>query len=233
MATVEEATKALNEYVNKRKDQVITAEENEKAFVQARLAKEGEVIESINKNGVTEGVRTIQPNEKIYVLTRCNENGEAILNKDGKSNVWTNSAEKFAKNYSLDEKTGIAVAIPEQRHFLVADYDMQVPCSWSDNGLQNVSKGDYIRIDEGNQYAIGRQEFEETHVITDRGTAHRKFEEEMAIKKKESFKNLDKQEKSFSFEPFKFKRGRTPSLSVKEVPDKSLKHNKGFANGME
>ena len=163
--TMEQAKLALQKYIEEHKNNVITAKKSNNVYVYVRLANEGETIKSINKNGITEGFRTILPNEQVYVLTRCDKDGVPILNKEGNPNVWTSNIEKFFKNYNFDKEIGLAVPISMNRHFLKAEHDMVIPCKWSDTGFQKVSKGDYIRIDDSSQNAIGKHEFEETYII--------------------------------------------------------------------
>ena len=160
------AGETVEQYINFHRDRAIVAEKKNDAYVSFRRAVPGEEIVSIDKNGVVEG--TVKGREDLMVVTRCDKDGNPILNKDGKPNTWTIEEDIFKRTFSADEKTGIALPKQEKRIFLQVDRDIDIPVSWADNGIQHVPAGGYLNItNEKDVYGIGQEEFKETYNVVE------------------------------------------------------------------
>lgn len=142
--------------------------QNQKIFFAIRPAKEGELIETYVQNGILETSRVAKQGE--YVIARCDENGDLILNSDGKPNEWI--PDNADKTYNLDggKDLGNGMSLvtkqPARRLFVQIPETMTIEAPWG--GTMTLESGSVLRFDmgTGEVYGIATQEFIDTHDVS-------------------------------------------------------------------
>jgi len=124
------------------------------AKVGVTVAEEGQVIDTILVNGVEETSYTCKGGEFI------------IQNPDGEK--YHNTPEAFAERYMYNEGDDFAIAKANVRKLVdvpASELPITFPAPWG--GEMTLEDG-YLNYDDMNGiYCIGREEFNNTHKITD------------------------------------------------------------------
>lgn len=124
------------------------------------------------ENGDLESTESV--GEGQVVATRCDEDGNPILNEHGHDNTWIQSESDLASTYdvdAIDENGMVKPRSGQPRRMIRIDKDAVVMKPWGENGAlvpQVCRAGGYMNItDPENAYFIAEEEFSETHTVTE------------------------------------------------------------------
>lgn len=147
----------------------VTAEKSARILVRDGVI--GEQIPVWTKNGNREADEVVS--EGRVVVTRCDNDGNPILDSHGHTNTWTMDVDTFRKKYDAENISENGVAKPRggKQRFIQVDRDIAIMVPWGENGAlipQTIDAGGWLNVTDPNDvYGIAAEEFAETYATVE------------------------------------------------------------------
>lgn len=131
-------------------------------LVQARIAKEGEVVYTYTSDGILETTNTARAGD--YIVMRCNADGTVFVDSHGNTNTWIIRKATFEGTYKQIDGSLYEPASKE-RTFVIVQEDLEFVASWGEKMLAYM--GDYLNVtDLEDVIRVGKEEFLNTYRVT-------------------------------------------------------------------